>query len=415
MMIRTWWTGFSALWLRECGAANYFIPAVFGTLLVPFVGFIAEPSIQLFAIVFTLSALWMGCCWQLVKLQAQEQAELVPALKQHILRQAKMVLLLGYSLTALAFVTLPPLLVLTATAYATAFGSCFFVLCYHNSHYFRHNSYCFMVALLLAMLLSEHLFILALISLATLAFTFYFCKTRRTANRWHHQAYQVYLNNIQTGWLPSNSFAPKRFAERLRLAFMPLSYFAGNLLVQTCQVFFIAGVLSIVAVYFGLRMDFVVVLLDMLLLMVAIFVCWARLQSKMSWEQLYILPIYSNMATIKRAYHIAAVKLALVLSLYQLLVVVISSSISGWLSLNEYLLLFAGSLAGFLLCVVLGSLLRSTLALSLNCMIVLIVHSAIKSVALDYNQAPLTWALALVYLSVVAALLHHSNKQLIRQ
>ncbi|WMO13328.1 hypothetical protein [Pseudoalteromonas piscicida] len=409
---RNWWTGFSGFWLRECGSANFFIPGFLASIASPLLTLIEDQNIQAFSLVFSISALWMAFCWQLVKLQAQESALLFPAIKQHIYLQGTVILIIGYLLNALALFNRPASEVAYAMLFATSFGGSFFLLCLRNSVYFRHNSYVFMLVLVLAMFFGDTPQILALLAVPLMVMGIYLLVTRTHHCQWHHLAYQTYINNIQTGWLPSNTFAPDFLTQGFRQFFMPMSYFAGNLLIQTCQILLVSGLLAIVASgFFGVTLHFVIGFTDMLVLMVAIFVCWSKLQTKMTWDQLYLLPIYSSLKAIKQAYHVSAVKLAFCLALFQLLVLLACSFFSTFETVAFYLVIFTGSIAGFVLCVALGSMIKSALTLSLSCMFVVILHSAFKSYLLNHEQSATTLYLLLGYVVIATSLLVYSNKK----
>ncbi|NKC18938.1 hypothetical protein [Pseudoalteromonas galatheae] len=410
---RNWWTGFSGFWLRECGSANFFIPGILASIASPFLTLIEGQNIQAFSLVFSISALWMAFCWQLVKLQAQESALLFPAIKHHVYLQGAIILVIGYLLNALALINRPASEVAYAMLFATSFGGNFFLLCIRNSVYFKHNSYVFMLALVLAMFFGNNPQILALLAVPLILMGTYLLVRRTHHCQWHHLAYQTYLNNIQTGWLPSNTFVPDFLTRGIRQFFMPMSYFAGNLLIQTCQILLVSGLLAIVASgLFGVTLDFVIGFTDMLVLMFAIFVSWSKLQTKMTWDQLYLLPIYSSLKTIQQAYHISAVKLGFCLSLFQLLVLLACSALSTFEAVAFYLVIFTGSVVGFVLCIALGSIIKSALTLSLSCMFVVILHSAFKSYLLNHEQSATTLYLLLGYVVIAMSLLFYSNKKL---
>ncbi|MGC0118293.1 hypothetical protein [Pseudoalteromonas piscicida] len=409
---RNWWTGFSGFWLRECGSANFFIPGILASIATPLLTLIEEQNIQTFSLVFAISALWMAFCWQLVKLQAQESALLFPAIKRHVYLQGLVILVVGYMFNALALFNRPAPEVAYAMLFATSFGGSFFLLCIRNSFYFKHNSYVFMLVLMLAMFFGDTPQVLALLAIPFILVAVYLLVTRNNNCQWHHLAYQTYINNIQTGWLPSNTFTPDFLTQRFRQFFMPMSYFSGNLLIQTCQIFFLSGLLAIVAVgFFGVTIQFITGFTDMLVLMVAIFVCWSKLQTKMTWDQLYLLPVYSSLKSIKQAYHVAAVKLGFCLSLFQLTVLLVCSFLTTFETVVFYLMIFIGSVAGFILCVALGSIITSALTLSLSCMFVIILHSAFKSYLLNHEHSVATLYLLLGYVVVATSLLLYSNRK----
>ncbi|MEJ6474555.1 hypothetical protein [Pseudoalteromonas piscicida] len=409
---RNWWFGLLGFWLKECGAANFFIPGVIAAILAPWLFLVEDRGLQSFSLTFSISALWMAFCWQIVKLQAQENALLLPELKLHVYKQGWIILAFGYALNSLALIEIPLTSVASGMLFSSAFCGCFFLLSMRNSAYFKHNSYFFMLILMLSMFFGEQPMVLVLLSLPPTIISLYLIATKQKNCQWHPLAYQTYLNNIQTGWLPVKTFSPEKVTQKFRQVFMPMSYFAGNILVQTSQVFILAGVLSIVAAaYFGTNVHFLVILMDMLLVMIAIFICWSKLQTKMSWDRLYLLPIYSSLNALKRAYHFATVKLALCLSLYQLAVIVVCDTFLTMQPVNNYLIMFVGSITGFLLCIAIGSIVRNAITLSLSCMLVLALHSAFKAYLLSHAQTPLSLFLLVIYSALVAALLLYANRK----
>lgn len=407
-----YWSGFSGLWMKECGSANFFIPGVLGALVSPFAFMIADQHLQSFALVFSLSALWMAFCWQVVKLQAQEGAMLFPALKHHVYKQGGLILLLGYAFNALAMINQPVLEVICSMLFASAYCGYFFLLTQRSSRHFKHNSYFFMLLLMAAMFFGHQPTTLAALAIPPSLIALYFIFTRQKNCHWHPEAYQTYLNNIQTGLLPVHTFTPAWLTQKFRHFLMPMSYFSGNLLLQTCQLFVLAGLLAIIAaVFFDANSQFLMMFMDVLTIMVAIFVCWSKLQTRMSWDQLYLLPIYSSLTSIKRAYHIVACKLALCLALYQLIIIVVCDSLSAPQPYSVYILIFAGSVSSFMLCIALGSIVNNTISLSLSCMFALVLDSALKAYLLEHHQDISSVLVMFGYCIAISLLLLYASKK----
>ncbi|WP_440055801.1 hypothetical protein ACSLBF_06535 [Pseudoalteromonas sp. T1lg65] len=381
---RPWWQGYMGHWLKECGASNYALPGLFLALLTPFTSML-EDDLSPFILTATvsLSCLWIAFCWQLVKLQAQEWTVLLPEYKKHIYLQGSATLTFGYLMLLISAINIPLIDVFLMAFFTIAIGAAFFVSCMHSSRVFKYHTYAFMLLLTIPILLkTTPLELATFIGIPSFVFTVWTVATKELKNAWHPDARLTYLNNIKSGWLPTSIQIPEAIGNRFRLWFMPLSYFAGNIVLQMVAIYLLLSAACIIAIYLGLlaSADFLVGLTDMMVLMVAILVNWVRLQSKMNWEILYMLPIYSSINSIKRGFLVAAIKLGLLLCLSQLLILIIAGVASEPFSLTDLTLIFVASLSYFLIAISLGGMISSSAVFSIFCLIYLFGMGVLKGI-----------------------------------
>ena len=368
-----WYQGFKGAWLKECGSSNYLIPAFIFTLIgigtsIFLIVNQNELATELlgFIVCFSIVCAYSAVAWQSIRMQATEWHHVVPQYKDHIITQAKILLVTINGLLAISLVFATAWQALSLLFITNVGGLAFWLLCSVRSQYFGYNVVLFFGLALVFILFDEGVPIgFTIAAIATLIGLFWL-QSRLSINfRWNNRAISDYRQGLQSAWspIPSNLFNGKGlFIQNLLL---PLSYFVGSTLNQYVILLTMLCLIAVAAsIAFGVGQPALFIFANVTFIFV--FLChWIRAQRYQSWEALFTLPLYDSQRQAKQEYAKANLKLAIYIGFLLMLLSVTSYMCSdNWNIYQMFSYVFA-NIGGVLLCSTLSNLLKTSGVLSI--------------------------------------------------
>ncbi len=394
-------------WCYDLGGASFLGSGLIGLVMAFGISF--DPRLEPLTILLGLTIISsaIACGWQLNRISASEEAQVIPGYIDRVLFQCLFVTVLAVLLSILVLFNAGMIELIGLLGAITSWGMAFIYLCtkWPKGFFLAIFAYLIMPWLpdvyesLENQFIPAHLLVwLAVPVLGMLIYQHY------QSTSWHSDARSVYLNGSEMGfyWMPQISGNPllSWFDRQLH----PVSFFVGPMLTMTILIYpCLMLVISIVAWFMKLDLPVYLILLQGLVIACSL-VHWSRIQRWRSVELLMVLPGYVGREGMRKAFFAAQNRLIAMVTVAASITICASLMIQGEFKFDIWLHLSFASFWGAALILGLGAACRTAMHISLTIFIVILV-TAIQMGSLESLLEKESYSLIWLAIDVVAGLL----------
>lgn len=374
--------GMLRLWFFDAGSVCFLLTSLLGFGIAILSLYIEKTSSISLMLSMSVISSAMSVLWQLNRLVGAETSFLIPGYQRNVVVQS-IVIFLSVMIFALGFAVMLAPQTVTSVLLAVLISLAFLWGCLHWNKGFQ-----FSILLFIGMPFFDQMTLnlpwwMLVIPLGMLL---EFVRVKLGLLTWHHDARATYLSGMEMGWFWLPSMKQHHLLDKLNQYLHPASFFVGPLLAMALVMVTVLGLLIFIpSTLFEWHLP-IQLIVGQLLLMMCCLVHWSRVQRWRGAETLFVLPGFTGLVGLQRAFFKASARL-IILSMLSMLLVCMAGYIFGQpLSLPFIVHLLLCVLWSGLLALGLGALSRNVSQMS-AIMLVMIIHSLFVSFSFKALQA----------------------------
>ncbi|UCX06423.1 hypothetical protein [Shewanella glacialimarina] len=370
--------GMWRLWAYDIGSISFLLTALVGIAIALLSAYVGKTSAVSMMLSMSIASTVLAVAWQINRLVATETSRLIPGYQRNVVVQACAILFGCFILTMLLALGLAPQGINTVLL-SSIVALAFLVLSLRWQHGFQFSMLLFIGIVFIDSVAAQFSPVLLIVLMAVMIAA---VRIQFSLLSWHANARQLYLNGMEMGWVWVPNLKQSILLHWLNRQLHPINFFVGPLLaLLLIFIVLIGSLLFVLSNLFG--WDFPVPFLaGQLLLMAASLVHWTRLQRWRSSETLFLLPCFSGLVGLQKAFHDASYRFVGLSLIVMLLVCLVGNLFGQGLSFLFIIHLLLATGWGVAMALGFGAISRSVSQLSVS-MVLMIAHSVFISLSFD--------------------------------
>ncbi|UJF22314.1 hypothetical protein [Shewanella sp. OMA3-2] len=370
--------GMWRLWGYDIGSISFLLTALVGLSIALLSAYMGKTNAVSMMLSMSMVSIVVAVTWQINRLIATEICQLIPSYQRNVIVQACSILSGSFILMMLLSWCLAPQGINTVLLSSiVALG--FLILSLRWQHGFQFSMLLFISIVFIDDVAAQLPLVLLIVLMGVMIVA---ARMQLSLLSWHANARQLYLNGMEMGWVWVPNLKQSILLDWLNRQLHPINFFVGPLL--ALLLIFIILVCSFLFILSSLfDWDFPVpFLVGQSLLMAASLVHWTWLQRWRSTETLFLLPCFSGLVGLQKAFHDASYRFVGLSLIVMLLVCLVGNLFGQGLSTLFVVHLLLATGWGVAMALGFGAISRSVSQLSVS-MVLMIAHSVFISLSFE--------------------------------